>query len=51
MPENETAPAGLDDFLTRWEASGGAERANYQIFLSELCDVLGVPRPEPTRTG
>ena len=24
-----------------------AERANYIPFLSELCDVLGVPRPEP----
>jgi hypothetical protein len=49
MPANESAPAGLDEFLTRWEASGGAERANYQLFLSELCDVIGVPRPEPTR--
>jgi hypothetical protein len=27
---------------------GGAERANYQMFLSELCDVIGVPRPEPS---
>ena len=24
-----------------------AERANYQLFLSELCDVLDVPRPDP----
>jgi len=24
-----------------------AERANYQSFLFELCDVLGVPRPDP----
>ena len=49
MPANETAPAGLDEFLTRWEVSGGAERANYGLFLTELCDVLGVSRPEPTR--
>jgi len=35
-------------FITRWSKSGGAERANYQLFLSELCDVLEVPRPEPT---
>lgn len=41
--------ADIDAFLARWEASGGAERANYQLFLSDLCDVLGVPRPEPTR--
>lgn len=36
-------------FIARWQASGGAERANYQLFLAELCDVLGVPRPEPAR--
>lgn len=36
----------VEDFITRWTArEGGAERANYQMFLSELCDVLGVPRP------
>src|SRR5689334_12246830 len=41
-------PSSLEAFLTRWEASGAAERANYALFLSELCDVLGVPRPDPT---
>lgn len=44
-----TSDPMLDSFLARWEASGGAERANYQLFLSELCDVLGVVRPDPTR--
>ena len=35
-------------FIERWTArEGGAERANYQMFLSELCDVLGVGRPQP----
>jgi SAM-dependent methyltransferase len=38
----------LDAFLTRWSSSSAAERANYQLFLSELCDLLEVPRPEPT---
>ncbi|WP_262296667.1 class I SAM-dependent DNA methyltransferase [Microvirga sesbaniae] len=39
----------VDAFITRWTASdGGAERANYQMFLSELCDIIGVPRPEPS---
>ncbi len=28
-----------------------AERANAQPFLSELCDVLGVPRPDPASGG
>lgn len=41
--------AAVSDFLLRWEASGAAERANYQLFLSELCDLLDVSRPEPTR--
>jgi hypothetical protein len=36
------------DFIPRWEASAAAERANYQLFLSELCDFLNVPRPNPT---
>lgn len=39
---------GLEAFIARWGASAGAERANYQIFLAELCDVLGVPRPDPS---
>ncbi|HTX50596.1 MAG TPA: type IIL restriction-modification enzyme MmeI, partial [Caulobacteraceae bacterium] len=38
----------VDQFIARWTArEGGAERANYQMFLSELCDVLGVARPDP----
>ena len=36
-------------FIARWQNSGAAERANYQLFLAELCDLLGVPRPDPTR--
>jgi hypothetical protein len=41
-------PEQIDSFITRWENSGAAERANYQMFLSELCDILEVPRPDPT---
>ena len=41
-------PAAIDAFIARWENSGAAERANYQLFLSELCDLLDVPRPNPT---
>jgi hypothetical protein len=38
----------VEIFISRWTArEGGAERANYQMFLSELCDVLGVHRPDP----
>ncbi|MCU0291744.1 MAG: hypothetical protein MUF10_07080 [Thermoanaerobaculaceae bacterium] len=35
-------------FVTRWRASSAAERANYQLFLAELCDLLQVPRPDPS---
>lgn len=34
-------------FILRWQNSAAAERANYQIFLCELCDYLVVPRPDP----
>jgi hypothetical protein len=36
------------DFEARWRPAGGAERANYSLFLSDLCDFLGVPRPDAT---
>jgi hypothetical protein len=39
----------IQSFLDRWSTSGGAERANYALFLSELCDILEVPHPDPTR--
>ena len=47
MP-HQTALEDTEEFIRRWESSGAAERANYQLFLSELCDVLGVPRPNPS---
>ncbi|MCX6950611.1 MAG: class I SAM-dependent DNA methyltransferase, partial [Verrucomicrobia bacterium] len=34
-------------FIARWAAAQSAERANYALFLTELCDILGVPRPDP----
>ena len=36
------------DFTGRWQQAGGAERANYGLFLQDLCDLLGVARPDPT---
>src|SRR6266705_950318 len=36
-----------DPFIQRWQNSAAAERANYQLFLSELCDYIEVPRPNP----
>lgn len=37
----------LDTFLARWKNAGGSERANYQLFLTELCSLLDLPLPEP----
>ncbi|WP_157627118.1 class I SAM-dependent DNA methyltransferase [Spirosoma luteum] len=36
------------EFEARWKPTGGAERANYSPFLQDLCDLIGVPRPDPT---
>ena len=41
--------AAIDAFIGRWQQSGGAEMANFQTFANELCDLLGVPRPDPAQ--
>jgi hypothetical protein len=51
LPTAPPAPVDADSFLARWRSSGAAGRANYQLFLSELCDLLAVPRPDPARPG
>ncbi|OAP40768.1 hypothetical protein AU381_02385 [Sinorhizobium glycinis] len=38
----------VEDFIARWQnLEGGQERANYALFLTELCDVLDLPHAEP----
>jgi len=37
----------IDTFLSRWRAAGGSERANYQLFIADLCDLLDVDKPQP----
>ena len=45
---DERATVDIDAFITRWTArEGGAERANFQPFLTGLCAQLGVEPPEP----
>ena len=44
-------PDPVSDFIARWSPSGGSERSNYALFLSELCDVLEVPRPDVSTTA
>ncbi|MGD0183843.1 MAG: DNA methyltransferase [Roseiarcus sp.] len=39
--------ADIETFISYWSGGdGGQERANYGRFLIELCDVLGVKRPD-----
>jgi hypothetical protein len=43
---------GVDAFITRWNGTAeSAEQANYQMFLAELCAVLGVSAPDPAAGG
>ncbi|TDK37315.1 class I SAM-dependent DNA methyltransferase [Rhizobium deserti] len=37
----------IEAFIARWQGQeGGQERANYGMFLVELCDLLGLPHPD-----
>ena len=38
----------IDAFIERWQHNeGGAERANFPLFLTELAQVLDLPQPDP----
>ena len=42
----------VDDLLKKWLGKeGGAERANYQMFLTELTQAIGLPTPDPKGSG
>lgn len=43
-----TAPVTPDTFIAKWSPSGGNERANTQLFVTDLCALLGVAPPNPT---
>lgn len=45
-PQGDDAP--IEQFISKWLGQqGGQERANYALFLTELCDALDLPHPEP----
>ena len=47
-PAPDTSPHQVEAFIARWQGRhGGQERANYAMFLTELCAVLDVPPPDP----
>lgn len=38
----------VETFIARWQGKeGGQERANYALFLTELCTLLDLPHPDP----
>src|SRR3982751_3093970 len=46
-PSPDYSLGKLEEFVTRWQGQeGGQERANYALFLTELCDVLNLPHPD-----
>lgn len=38
----------VEAFIARWTASSASEESNFKPSMPELCDLLGVPRPDPT---
>jgi hypothetical protein len=45
-PKNQSEP--IENFIARWQGQeGGQERANYALFLTEFCDAIGLPHPDP----
>jgi hypothetical protein len=44
----DKSPERAEVFIAHWQGQeGGQERANYSLFLIELCDLLGLPHPDP----
>ena len=35
--------------MAKWREASGSERANYQLFITELCELLCVAKPDPSR--
>lgn len=42
-----SASQAIDEFIERWKPSGGSEMGNFQLFATELTELLGVERPKP----
>jgi hypothetical protein len=43
---SSSGDAAIRAFVERWRPSEGGERRTYQMFLTELCGILGVGSPE-----
>ncbi|HMM83859.1 hypothetical protein [Azohydromonas sp.] len=40
-----------EQFIDRWAAASGCERANCQLFVADRCRLRGVPPPGPAATA
>lgn len=47
-PRNPTEEK-VRSFIKRWRSASGSERANYQLFVHELCSLLELPTPDPAQ--
>lgn len=48
QPKESCVSEAVEAFIQRWQGQeGGQERANYALFLTELCDLLGLPHADP----
>jgi hypothetical protein len=43
--------AALARLAERWSGAQSRERANYQLYIGDLCEALGVERPRPAGSG
>ena len=44
----DAQPSPIETFIARWQGrEGGAERANFPLFIAELCTALTLPTPDP----
>jgi hypothetical protein len=41
----------LAELNNRWSTAKAAERANFQLYITELCDAIAVPKPQPAGSG
>lgn len=46
-----SASQAIDEFIKRWKPSGGSEMGNFQLFATELTELLGVERPKPVTSN
>jgi hypothetical protein len=48
----EDLSSRVETFITRWQGrERGQERANYALFLTELCSTLGLTPPDPANAN